>query len=372
MIISRSPYRVSFFGGGTDYPGWYRLHGGVVLGASIDKYCYITCRYLPPFFEHRIRVVYSKIENCRSIDEIAHPAVREALRFMKVDRGIEIHHDGDLPARSGMGSSSAFIVALLHALHALDGRMIGKHQLAGEAITLEQEHLKENVGSQDQVLSAHGGLNLVRFLTSGEVTVHPVTVSPARVAELGDHLMLFYTGIKRTSSDVAKAYVNGLDERKRQLRIMADLAEEGLSVLIGGRDITAFGDLLHEAWTVKRSLGSAISNSHVDGIYQRARENGAVGGKLLGAGGGGFMLLFAPPDRHARIREALGNLIHVPFSFESSGSQIIFFDPERDYSAEDRTRRDDQLDAFRELSELDDDNAAPKTPLSGAPAPAGR
>src|SRR5258706_1435960 len=186
MIISRTPYRISFFGGGTDYPAWYRQHGGTVLAATINKSCYLTCRHLPPFFEHKIRVVYSQIENCRTIDEIGHPSVREVLRYLNFDRDVEIHHDGDLPARSGIGSSSAFTVGLLHALHALQGRMVSKHQLAMEGITVEQDRLKEVVGSQDQVMAAYGGLNHVEFLQSGEIRVRPVIMAPSRMAELND------------------------------------------------------------------------------------------------------------------------------------------------------------------------------------------
>src|SRR6266851_2795457 len=203
MIICRTPFRISFFGGGTDYPSWYRLHGGAVLAATIDKYCYLTCRYLPPFFEHRIRVVYRKIETCKTVDEISHPAVREALRFLKIDRGVELHHDGDLPARSGMGSSSAFTVGLLHALHALRGEMATKAQLLRESLYLEQDLLRETVGSQDQVMAAYGGLKHVRFLADGEISVAPLILPAGRSAELRSHLMLFYTGIIRTASDVA-------------------------------------------------------------------------------------------------------------------------------------------------------------------------
>ena len=219
MIISRTPFRLSFFGGGTDYPAWYRKHGGSVLATTIDKYCYITCRNLPPFFEHRICVIYSKMEYCQTIDEIAHPAVREVLRYLHYDRGVEIHHDGDLPARSGMGSSSAFTVGLLHAMYALKGQMVSKHQLAMESIHLEQDILKETVGSQDQVLAAYGGLNHITFLPNGEISVRPMTITRERMRELNAHLMLFYTGIKRTASNIAESYVNGIEDRKRQLRI---------------------------------------------------------------------------------------------------------------------------------------------------------
>jgi D-glycero-alpha-D-manno-heptose-7-phosphate kinase len=203
MIISRTPFRISFFGGGTDFPEWYREHGGAVLATTIDKYCYLTCRHLPPFFEHRIRVVYSKIENCQSVEEISHPSVREVLRYLKFDRGVEIHHDGDLPARSGMGSSSAFTVGLLNALYALKGHMVNKQQLAKESIEIEQNWVRENVGSQDQVVTAYGGLNHITFLANGEISVRPVTISTERMKELNSHLMLFYTGIARTSSEIA-------------------------------------------------------------------------------------------------------------------------------------------------------------------------
>ena len=226
MIISRTPYRISFFGGGTDYPAWYRRHGGAVLATTIDKYCYLTVRYLPPFFEHRLRVVYSKIESVQQASEIVHPAVREVIRFLQVERGLEIHHDGDLPARSGMGSSSAFTVGLLNALYGLRGQMVSKHQLASESIHIEQEVLKENVGSQDQVLAAYGGLNHVVFLPNGEISVRPIPITAERIRELSAHLMLLYTGVKRTASDVANSYIQDLDGRRRQLRIMKDLAPD--------------------------------------------------------------------------------------------------------------------------------------------------
>lgn len=350
MIISRTPFRLSFFGGGTDYPGWYRKHGGAVLAATIDKYCYITARYLPPFFEHRYCIVYSKMENCQTVDEIDHPAVREVIRFLKIDRGLEIHHDGDLPARSGMGSSSAFTVGLLHALHALTGRMASKQQLALQSVHLEQEILKETVGSQDQVLAAHGGLNHVSFLENGEISVRPVTIAPARMRELNAHLMLFYTGIKRTASNVADTYVNDIDSRRRQLRIMKDLVDESLAVLNNGRDLTAFGELLHEAWQAKRSLSPSVSNAEVDALYQSAISAGAIGGKLTGAGGGGFLLLFVPPDRHDHVRASLNALIHVPFRFEFSGSQILFADTEQEYPQEEEARARQTIREFRELA----------------------
>lgn len=350
MIISRTPFRISFFGGGTDYPAWYLKHGGAVLATTINKYCYLTCRYLPPFFEHRIRVVYSKIENSQTVDEISHPSVREVLRHLDMDRGVEIHHDGDLPARSGMGSSSSFTVGLLHALYALTGHMPSKHQLAQESIYIEQERLKETVGSQDQVSAAYGGFNHITFLPNGEISVRPMTLTLERIEELNSHLMLFYTGIKRTASNIAESYVNDIETRKRQLRIMKDLLKESISILNSGQDITGFGELLQEGWKAKRSLSSSVSNSDVDEIYDQAISAGAIGGKLTGAGGGGFLLLFVPPSRQKRVRKKLNKLIYVPFKFEFSGSQIIFFDRQEDYSTLEKERDSQPIRAFEELT----------------------
>jgi D-glycero-alpha-D-manno-heptose-7-phosphate kinase len=338
MIISRTPFRISFLGGGTDYPAWYRLHGGAVLATSINKYCYLSCRYLPPFFPHRTRVVYSKVELCQTNDEVAHPAVREALSHLGLERGVEIHHDGDLPARSGLGSSSSFTVGILHALYALKGMIPSRHQLALESIHLEQERLKETVGCQDQILAAYGGFNHIVFSRNGEFSVRPMTLPAERFRELNAHLMLFFTGIHRTASDVAQSYVNGIETRERQLCAIAGLVDEGFALLNRGDDLFRFGRLLHEGWEVKRGLSGRVSNPHVEEIYAAARAAGAIGGKLLGAGGGGFLLLFVPPAEQGRVRTRLNGLIHVPFKFEFSGSQIIVFDPEEDYSAEEQFR----------------------------------
>ena len=349
MIISRTPFRVSFFGGGTDYPEWYLKHGGCVLGAAIDKYCYITCRYLPPFFEHRTRIVYSFIEDCKTIDDIKHPAVRETLRFLKIERGVEIHHDGDLPARSGMGSSSSFTVGLLNAMYALKGHMPTKHQLAMESIYIEQEMIREVVGSQDQFLSAYGGFNFIEFHPNGEITSHPVILPQHRLQELNSHLMLFYTGIKRTASNVAESYVKDLDAKRRQLRIMKDLVHESLSILNSNKDMASFGELMHEAWLAKRSLSRSVSNDQVDDLLSKAIAAGAIGGKITGAGGGGFMLLFVPPENHESVKIALCSLIHVPFRFDSSGSQIVYYQHEEDYSRVEDQRNAQSITPFREL-----------------------
>ncbi len=353
MIISRTPYRISFFGGGTDYPGWYLKHGGAVLATAIDKYCYITCRYLPPFFEHKSRFVYSKIENVSSIDEIQHPAIRETLRFLDITRGIEIHHDGDLPARSGMGSSSSFTVGLLNSLYALKGIMPSKHQLLTESLHIEQNMIKETVGSQDQTLAAYGGFNHVNFMQNGEVSVRPVIMGAEAMHHFNDHLMLFYTGIKRTAADVADSYVPNIEDKKRQLRIMKDLVEEALSVLGKGGNFNEFGTLLHEAWQAKRSLSARVSNSQVDEMYEAALSAGALGGKITGAGGGGFMLLFVPPERQQKVRDALKGQIHVPFRIDNTGSQIIYFQHEEDYSKQENDRNGRIFNGFKELYEVE-------------------
>jgi len=350
MIISRTPYRISFFGGGTDYPSWYRVHGGQVIATTIDKYCYISARYLPPFFDHNFRVVYSRIENCRTIDEIEHPAVRECLRYLNFEQGLEIHHDGDLPARSGLGSSSSFVVGLLHALHALKGTIPTKEQLAHEAIYMEQTRLRETVGSQDQVLAAHGGCHRIEFLANDEIRVTPITLHRDRLDELNSHLMLFFTGIKRTATTIAQSYVRDVASVERQLHRMSDMVDEGFQILAKGADLAMFGRLLHEGWRAKRSLSEQVSNTVVDEIYQEALSAGALGGKLIGAGGGGFMLLFAHPSDQARVKERLHKLVHVPFRFEHGGSRIIFFDPGEDYTAQARQRFARPLEAFHDAT----------------------
>jgi len=349
VIMSRTPFRVSFFGGGTDYPEWYRRHGGAVLATTIDKYCYLSCRYLPPFFDYRYRVVWSKVENRRRAEEIEHPVVRCLIDHLGIDRGLEVHHVGDLPARSGMGSSSAFTVGLLHGLHALAGRMVGKRELMTEAIHVEQNLLGETVGSQDQASTAFGGLNKITFAPGGQIEVSPVILPSGRAEELDDHLMLFYTGIVRTAATVAAGYVGQLESRRRQLRVMRELVDESIDLLAGDDCITGFGELLDEAWQLKRGISAGISNGEVDGLYARALESGAIGGKILGAGGGGFLLLFVPPERQEAVRQALDNLVHVPFRFEETGSQIIFYNREQDFALAEAARLLQPDLAFREL-----------------------
>lgn len=326
MIISRTPFRVSFFGGGTDYPGWYNEHKGAVLATTIDKYCYITCRYLPPFFEHKSRIIYSKMEHTHTIDEIDHPAVREVLRFLNIQEGIEIHHDGDLPARTGLGSSSSFTVGLLNSLYALKGVMPSKERLAKEAIYVEQEMIKENVGCQDQTLAAHGGFNYIEFGGANHLQVRQVTIVPETMDRLQDHLMMFFTGFSRTASEIAAQQVSNIPNKKKELEAMYAMVHEAIQAL-NSNDIIRFGHMLDETWKIKRSLSSKIATPYIDELYDAAISAGALGGKLLGAGGGGFVLFFVEPQNRAKVRERLKNLLEVPFRFENLGSQIIFYQP---------------------------------------------
>jgi D-glycero-alpha-D-manno-heptose-7-phosphate kinase len=329
MIISRTPFRVSFFGGGTDYPTWYREHGGAVLATTIDKYCYISVRELPPFFEHRFRLVYSIVENVKDVAEFKHPAVRAVLQWLTVTRGLEIHHDGDLPARSGLGSSSAFTVGLLNALKALEGRHLSREDLAQQAIHVEQDVICEPVGSQDQISAAYGGFNHIAFRQDGTFQVNPVILPRPRIEELQDHLMLLFTGISRTASEVAQTKIANLKKRECELKAMRGMVDTAMEILASPTtDITAFGRLLHESWMLKRQLSDQVSNRTVDELYDAARAAGAIGGKLLGAGGGGFLLLFARPADQPRVREALRQLISVPLRFETGGSRIVLYQPD--------------------------------------------
>lgn len=324
MIISRTPYRVSFFGGGTDYPDWYRENGGAVLATTIDKYCYINCRYLPPFFEHKYRLVYSQIEHVNDLDEIRHPSIREVLKYLETKQGVEIHHDGDLPSRSGLGSSSSFTVGLLNATYALKGVMPGKAQLAQDAIYVEQKIIKENVGSQDQVMSAFGGFNRVDFSEDG-FQVKPITIDKERLQALQSHLMLFFTGISRTASLIAGEQIRQIPKKQLELVEMYKMVDQGINILNNSSDLLDFGRLLHESWMLKRSLSEKVSTLYIDYIYDQALKAGAIGGKILGAGGGGFILFFIRPELQDNLKAALPGLLNIPFEFENTGSQIVYY-----------------------------------------------
>ena len=327
MVITRTPYRISFFGGGTDYPEWYTENGGGVLACGINKYSRITLRYLPSSVRRRYRITCSQTEFCNRSSEISHPAARAVCERFFPDRGVEICHDGDLPACSGMGTSSSFAVGLLHAAHRLTGSRPERLQLAREAARLEREVLRETVGDQDQVLASYGGLNFVRFDPQGAVLVQPLNLTGERLQEFSSRLMLFFTGIVRNSSSVASHYVPDLVLKKELLSTYVPMAEEGYRILADPTvPLARFGELLHRAWQAKRSLSPGISSSWIDYHYELARNNGAQGGKLLGAGGGGFLLLVAEQEAQARIRVALESLLEVSFEIDPFGSQVVFSD----------------------------------------------
>ncbi|MBI4430180.1 MAG: kinase [Candidatus Omnitrophica bacterium] len=327
MIISRTPFRISFFGGGTDYPDWYRQHGGAVLSTAIDKYCYISVRHLPPFFGYKHRIVYSKVESVNELSEIQHPSVRAVLQTLGADKGLEIHHDGDLPARSGLGTSSTFTVGMVNAIKALRGEIISKSDLAKSALHIEHQVLKECVGTQDSIIAAYGGFRKIQLNPDDTFEATPVVMKADKLQQLQDNLMLFFTGFSRYAAEVAKAQIANMEKKKQELKRMLEMVDQALSILSGKTaKLDEFGKLLHETWQYKRSLADAVSTPAIDEIYQAARDSGALGGKLLGAGGGGFMLFFAKPEDQPRIKEKLKHLIHVTFRFETGGSKIVLYE----------------------------------------------
>lgn len=332
MIITRTPFRISFFGGGTDYPVYFREHGGAVISTTINKYCYVTCRYLPPFFDHRYRIRYTKREEVQMVDEINHPSVRECLKFVDVGRGIEMVHTSDIPAMSGVGSSSAFTVGLLHSLYALRGQLVTKKKLATDAIHVEQNLIGESVGSQDQVAAAFGGFNRIEFWGDDAVRVQPLSLSCDKMKYLERCLLFVFTGFSRYASTIAEEQIKQTRNRLDSLHRMQEMVTEATEILSGPTDrLDDFGRLMHDSWALKRGLTGKITNNAIDAIYERSLRAGALGGKLCGAGGGGFLLLFAPPHAIASVQHALNDLVTVPFQFESLGSQIVL------YSTDDAT-----------------------------------
>jgi D-glycero-alpha-D-manno-heptose-7-phosphate kinase len=332
MIISRTPFRVSFFGGGTDYPAWYREHGGSVISTAINKFCYITCRHLPPFFDYKYRIRYYQREEANTIDEIQHPSVRACLEFVDLNKGVDIVHHADLPAQSGLGSSSTFTVSLLHSLYALKHEMPTKRELAINAIRIEQDHLQEKVGSQDQTAAAFGGLNRIDFGGPHEIVVRPMILNPSKLEQLERHLMLFFTGFARTASEIAEHQIREMRSKTSNLRQMLEVVDEAAKILQDkGDSLDDFGQLLHNQWLIKREMSSKVSNQQIDDIYKTGLKAGALGGKLLGAGGGGFMLFFVRPEQQARVREALKHLLYVPIRFDHLGSQIIYYSHDDEY-----------------------------------------
>lgn len=328
MIVSKTPYRVSLFGGGLDIPAWYTKHGGAVIGFALDRYCYVSIRPLPPFFEHKSRIVYSKIETVQNTSEIEHPAVRAVLSHTMTDYGVEIHHDGDLPARSGLGSSSAFTVGLLNAIHASKGRRCHKETLAKEAIWIEQKLIGEAVGSQDQIWASYGGFNRIDFHQEDGFTVTPLIMGREKLDVLLGNLVLVFTGFSRLASEVEKKKIENLQAKEKLLFELMAVVEEAENIFSSSRCyLDELGSLLDAGWKIKRELAAGVSNPVLDEIYEAGKAAGALGGKLLGAGAGGFMLFYIHPSRHQALRERLKGLIMLPAGIDHSGSRIIVYDP---------------------------------------------
>ena len=328
MLISRTPFRISFLGGGTDYKSYFSKYGGSVISTTIDKYSYITLKHLPAFFSYKNQLVYSKIELFDSPEELEHPAVREALKWMSVDN-VYISYHADLPARAGLGASSSFSVGLLNALQKFKGERPGKMELALEAIHLEQELCKEMGGMQDQLAVAFGGFNRINFSASGYEII-PIDITVVRNEELQNNLMLFFTGTTHLSTEIAEDQQKNIPDRLEQLHAMKALVDEGEKVLTGSEPLYRFGELLHESWMFKRTLSKKISTSLVENIYDRALEAGAVGGKLLGAGGGGFMLFYVEKENRKQVKQALSDLLYVPFKFETEGTKMFYVEESSD------------------------------------------
>ena len=323
MIISRTPYRISLFGGGTDYPNWYLKNGGQVLSSSIDKYVYIGCRILPPFFEHKYRLLYALDEKVTNVKSIIHPSARETIKFLKIKSGLEIHYDGDLPARSGLGSSSSFTVGLINSIKAMRGEKISSYELAKHSLHIEQKLVKETVGSQDQIAASYGGLNHIKFLKNGNFKVKKIDITKKKLKKLENNLIMFYTNISRRAENIAKSYVHNFDKLDSTMQIFYDSVDKAINILqVGSMD--DIGYMMDEFWQKKRVLSNKVSSPFIDKIYKKAKISGALGGKLLGAGGGGFFLMYVPTDKREALKKALSNFVPIDVVFSHSGSKIIY------------------------------------------------
>ncbi len=325
MIITKTPYRISFFGGGSDYPQWYEKFGGSVLSTTIDKHIYISCRFLPKFFQHKYRIVWSRIENVKNINEIKHKAVKGLLNYYNIKNGLEIHYDGDLPARSGMGSSSTFTVGLMRALLEIKKKKLSDVQLAKEAIKFEQKKMGEIVGSQDQLAASIGGLNKIDFFGKNKISIKKIKMNK-RINRLENNLILIYSGIQRTAQYIASSYIKDLTKSKKNyIKKIMQFVDQGHKILQSG-DLDHFGELLHEGWILKKKLSSNITNSKINQLYNFAMANGASGGKLLGAGGGGFLLMYMKQKYRKKFFSKNKNIVNVPLKFSDKGSEVIFKD----------------------------------------------
>lgn len=326
MIITQTPFRMSFFGGGTDFPEFYKQHGGAVISTTFDKYCYVNVRHLPRFFDYSTELSYSKIERVNSTDDIRHPAIREAMRYLDMHE-LRLTYEADLPARSGLGTSSSFAVGMLNAFYALKGKYADKKRLADDAIYLERVLCNEAGGVQDQIAASFGGLNRINFSAKGYI-VNPIIISPDRMEQLNKNLMLFFTGFSRFSSDIQISTMNAIEDKKQQLLEMLNLVDEAEKILTTKGNLNEFGRLLDYTWKLKRGITSQISTNSIDGLYHKAMQAGAIGGKLLGAGGGGFLLFYVEEDKRECLRQAMDHLLYVPFEFENAGTRVIHYTPE--------------------------------------------
>jgi D-glycero-alpha-D-manno-heptose-7-phosphate kinase len=328
MIITKTPFRMSFFGGGTDMESFFREYGGAVLSTTFDKYCYVNVRHLPRFFDYSTELSYAKTERVTSVDDIQHPAIRNAMKFLDMHQ-IRLTYEADLPARSGLGTSSSFAVGMLNAFYCLKGKYADKKKLADEAIYLEREMCQEAGGWQDQIAAAFGGMNRIEFNKDGTYYVRPIIIHPDRKRQLNDNLLMFFTGFTRFSSDMQKANAIGYAEKIKQLQQMYALVDDAEAILEDKySDLDDFGRLLDITWKLKRQTGGAITTNSIDAIYERGIVAGALGGKLLGAGGGGFLVFYVTPDKKESVMEAMKDLLHVPFKFEDGGTKVIHYSPE--------------------------------------------
>lgn len=337
MIITKTPFRMSFFGGGTDMPAFFNEHGGAVLSTTFDKYCYVTVRHLPQFFDYTSELVYSRIEQVDDIDKIEHPLVRNCIKFLDMHE-LRVNYESDLPARTGLGTSSSFAVGLLNAFYALKGKYASKKQLADEAIYVERELCRESGGWQDQIAAAFGGFNRIDFNDNG-YEVSPIIISPERKQRLNDNLMLFFTGFSRFSSEIQQSTVSVIKDKTAQLKEMLALVDEAQKVLVNDKsDLDDFGRLLDTTWRLKRQTGAKISTGSIDELYEKGIRSGALGGKLLGAGGGGFLVFYVQPEKRQSVLAAMKDLLHVPFEFENVGTQVLYYAPEF-YNVENRREK---------------------------------
>jgi len=324
MIINKTPFRISFFGGGTDYPIWYKNHGGEVISTTIDKYIYLTCRYLPEFFDHKYRIVYSKIELAKKVDDLKHVVVKKLIKITKIKKGLELHYDGDLPAQSGMGSSSSFVVGCMSIFLAMKNINISKKKLAKQSVDFEQKILKEIVGSQDQIAAAYGGFNSIKFNTDGSYLIQKIKMEEKVANDLNRRLLLLYTGNQRRANDIAKTYVYDLTKKKKiEMESIQNFVHKAKTYL-KNKSLDDFGDLLDESWNKKKELSKNITSDYIDSIYSKAIKNGALGGKILGAGGGGFFLFYVKEGKELNFKRSFKKYPIISFKFENKGSHIIF------------------------------------------------